>query len=178
MRKGPQDLPYVPWLLVALSLLFAILDDQQRQLAYEQLAQPAAGAAVRTAAPTWGLTLYAWASQLAIPWLLLRIAGKPERYVQTALASLIVSSVATLLAIPLVATLGPIPAQADQLSPGQALIAWLSLFLMIWQLLLQAHVFRHALDVSLRRSLFIVIGLMALEICVSVLLFGMQRSGA
>jgi hypothetical protein len=170
MRVGPQDLPYSPRLLFLMALFFCWLDLQQRRLGYAQIESTPSGTSVPS--HLFGVVVFSCLFQLIVPWIALSVVQKTPRYVQTALGSLVVSILVTLLSMPLIFGLGTLPKDAQSLSTTQVLVAWLSLFLVAWQIALQAHVYRHALDISFRTGVLCVVGLMGVEIILGLLLFG------
>ncbi|MEO5622255.1 MAG: hypothetical protein ABJB02_07350 [Dokdonella sp.] len=134
-RGGPQDFPFAPRLLaglfvagLALDLLVAsALDDDAHALARSVLSS--------------GIVL-------GLCWVALAIRGVRNRYVQTATALLACSLAFSLLQLPLALLAGPAPAPTAELSTLQVLIGWMTLALFVWQVSVDAHIMRQAMDAS------------------------------
>ncbi len=152
LRRGPQDLPFSPILArnliiagVALDLLYASLLDFPQAL------------------PRIALSL---AMLLAAPWLLLSVRQRRERYLQTLTAlagsSLIVAAVSLPLAL-YSADLPPLLPGATP-TPGQLAFGWLSLILVSWKLVINSHIYRHALDWPRFSAMLLAFGLFVFEL--------------
>jgi hypothetical protein len=75
-------------------------------------------------------------------WLVLRVAGKPERFAQTLTALSGTGALLGLMGVPLMLQASRVQHSGD---PGAALVVgWL--MLLIWNITVQAHIFRHALS--------------------------------
>ncbi len=138
-RRGPEDMPYSPQLLVGLliaSALFASLFDVQLR-----------GAKVAVVLASVLGTL----ATLYVLHELLRLRGKAERFVQTALALIATSFLFELIAMPLL-LLVPLPAAGTQtLQPGdvggaQMLAAFAVFAFAIWQVCISVNILRRAMD--------------------------------
>ena len=82
---------------------------------------------------------------LLMLWLVLRLQGRAERFLQAATAFLGVSTLLALVAIPLLAFTGP---QAGG-EPLAELAGMLLLALIAWNMVVFGHILRHSFDVSL-----------------------------
>ncbi len=152
LRAGPQDLPFSPTLArnlivasVVLDLFYAALLDMPQPL-------------LRI-----GLSL---ALLLGAPWLLLSLRERQARYVQTltALAGSGLLFTAAFLPLALFAADMP-PLKPDVApAPGQLLFSWLTLFLVSWKLVINGHIYRHALDWPRLPGLLLAFGLFLLEL--------------
>ena len=135
LRRGPQDLPYSISLLVAVAAAWLVL----------QL-----GVAVARAAPLAGVFAGA-ALELMVTLgalnVILTLRGLRNRFVQTATALLGCTLVFILLNVPILLLIGDPPATVQQLSPLQVLLVLVSLPLLVWKVLVDAHIFRHSFDV-------------------------------
>lgn len=135
LRRGPDDMPYAPALLVAAVVAGVVLD-------------VVIGSALRDAGGALSRSLISSAVVLGLCWAVLAMRELRSRFVQTALALAACSLVFSLLQVPLALLAGPAPASAAELSAAQILIGWITLALFGWQLAVDAHIMRRALDVS------------------------------
>lgn len=126
-RKAPQDIPYSLLLLqfaalvyVGIGLLLLLLSAGLLESLLHLLVE---------------ILMVAGFS-----WALLTISGMSERYIQTLTALLGTDAVISLLALPVMSSM---------ITPqGSALAIPLLMVMMVWQLLVSAHIFRHALSRS------------------------------
>ncbi len=135
LRRGPQDLPYSLPALTAVAAGCVIV----------QL-----GVAVARSAPLGGVLAGAilWlAVTLGALNLILSLRGLRNRFVQSATALLGCALAFTLLSVPIALLVGEPPITPDQLTPLQLLLGLVSLPLLIWKIIVDAHVFRHSFDV-------------------------------
>jgi len=129
LRRAPQDDPYSPVVLAAALLAYALVDVIQ--------ARTASGWPV-----SLGMSIADTVIVIVFTWLVLLISGQSARLVQTLTA---LAGTGTLLGV-----LGmPLMLQASRAEhsgePGAALVmGWL--VLLIWNITVQAHIFRHALS--------------------------------
>jgi hypothetical protein len=79
--------------------------------------------------------------------LILNLRGLRNRFVQAATALLGCAFVFTLLSMPIALLVGEPPITAEQMSPLQLILGLVSLPLLIWKVIVDAHVFRHSFDV-------------------------------
>lgn len=135
LRRGPQDLPYSIPLLAAVAAGCVAL----------QL-----GVAIARNLPLNGVlagaVLWLLASLGALN-LILNLRGLRNRFVQSATALLGCAFVFTLLSVPIALLVGEPPITPEQMTPMQLLLGLVSLPLLIWKILVDAHVFRHTFDV-------------------------------
>ncbi|MGH8152775.1 MAG: hypothetical protein ACREPF_08595 [Rhodanobacteraceae bacterium] len=144
-RRGPEDMPYVPRLLVALLIGCGVL-----QVLFGWY--HGARAAPLAAALLGGLAV------VGVVFLLLRGRGRTERFMQTATALAAVYLVFGIVADAL-ALLLPLdklyerfvahPAHPPTLTSGQALVALAVIALAIWQWCVWVRILRRALEVSI-----------------------------
>lgn len=153
LRIGPQDLPWslplaraLVVLSLALDLLYAAVLDAERVVALRLL-----------------LSL---ALLLGVPWLLLAWRGFPQRYLQTLAAIAGTGVLFKLAMLPLALAIVdlPLPTTPEQLVPAQVLVGWLTLALLSWKLVVNAHILRHALDLRFGFGLLIALAVFALEL--------------
>jgi len=135
LRRGPQDLPYSPSLLAAVAASCVLV----------QL-----GVAIARSVPLGGVLAG------ALLWLLVTIGalnliltlrGLRNRFVQSATALLGCALVFTLLSVPIALLLDERPVTPQDMTPLQLLRGVVSLPLLIWKIVVDAHVFRHSFDV-------------------------------
>lgn len=154
-RRTPADLPYAPGVLLALFVAAVALD----ALAARALTGQEGDAR---------LALLNNALALALVHGLLQLWRKPERFVQTATALLLIRISLSLLTLALLAGVLPLPQRPEDLRPGQALLMSLMFPIFIWYIGLRAHVLRHALDVPLLRALGLVFLIAAAEFLIAL----------
>ena len=135
LKGGPQDLPHAPALLAILLGAGTALD-----LAISHAMDHGDNALARS--------LLSSGVVLGLCWVALAIRRLPHRYVQTASALLACSLVFSLLQLPIALLAGPPPASAAELSNLQILLGWLTLALFVWQISVDAHIMRNAMDGS------------------------------
>lgn len=158
LRGGPQDLPHSPTLLVWLIAAAVALDTLLGSLLGD-------GDGFWRALLSTGVVL-------GLAWIALAMLGRSARYVQTATALVACGVLISAAQLPIAALMEPLPAPAagepfPAIAPFQALLRWLALATLVWQVLVNAHVLRHALDsrfgVGLLLALSWVVGYWALE---------------
>ncbi len=157
MRRGPQDLPYSPALLV--TLVFANLAVQ------------------------WALAIFSGAEQVSITqviveeaalfsflYLILMTRGFANRFVQTGTAFQGVTIFFTLLIAPIVIVMSGNPKLAQPLTPLQSLFALLTLPIIVWKFVIDAYIFRNALSVSAARGFLMALVWLAVQFVLNVAL--------
>lgn len=136
LRRGPQDLPYSPpWLAGAAALSVGV----QLPVAWQR--ELGAGTVLLSAA-VW------LAFSLGLLRLLLAMRRKNNRFVQAATAFLGCNTAFNALGLPIALLVGEPPQTPEQMTGVQLLAALISLPLLIWKVAVDAHVFRHSLDIS------------------------------
>jgi hypothetical protein len=133
LRRGPDEMPYSPVLLALLIVAGVLLDVVTGRLL-------GAGANVLLR------SLVSTAVVLALCWIALRIRRLENRYVQTASALVACSIVFSLLVLPLAWLSGPAPATPAEMTPRHVLLSWAMLGLIVWNLVVVAHIVRRALE--------------------------------
>ncbi len=86
--------------------------------------------------------------QVSVGLVALAIRKLGHRYVQTATALLACSIAFSLLQLPVAMIAGPVPESAAELGSAQIVLGWFTLGLFFWQIAVNAHVVRHAMDSS------------------------------
>jgi len=133
-RAGPQDMPYAPRALIVLLILGAALEiafDLRQNTPWPAIA----GANVGTLAA------------LATLFGLLRWRGKPERFVQTALALVATGLLLQVIVLPLLLAIGWPLSDKAQLTPRQTVELRAVFVLAVWQVAISVNVLRHALEI-------------------------------
>ncbi|HKE46566.1 MAG TPA: hypothetical protein VKB52_00760 [Rhodanobacteraceae bacterium] len=133
LRRGPEEMPYsnaLFGLLVASSIALDLLCDRILDGSPNILAR----------------SLVSMGLILALCWIALSIRHLGNRYVQTASTLIACDIVFTLLILPLAWLFARAPAQAKGLTPPQTLLAWAMLAVIVWNLVVNAHIVRRALD--------------------------------
>lgn len=142
LRRGPQDMPYSPRLLVLVCGASVLL-----QLAIAHvLAIP--GDAL-------GAGLIGLAFNLGLLYLLLRLRHVSSRFVQTAIALTACAIVFAILSAPIVLAVGGKPPTPGTMTPLQALLGMFALPVVVWKLIVDAHILRHCLDLPFAGGLLI-----------------------
>ncbi len=136
LRRGPQDLPYSTQLLVSTAALGIAV-----QLPVAWMREISAGTVLVSAA-LW------LAFSLGLLRLLLMMRQKTNRFVQAATAFLACNAVFNAIGIPIALLVGDPPQTPEQMTGAQVLAGLISLPLLIWKVAVDAHVFRHSLDIS------------------------------
>jgi hypothetical protein len=133
LRRGPEDMPYskpLLGLLVGASILLDV----------------ATGSLLGSPVAVLPRSLVSTVLVLALLWIALSIRRLGNRYVQTASALVACSMVFSLLILPFAWLAGPTPTPPAPLSPLQVLLGWAMLAIIVWNLTVNAHVVRRALD--------------------------------
>lgn len=164
-RRGPQDIPYSTSTLAALAALSLVVD-----LVYLARIESVAVSAVRVAI---GL-----AAMLGLPWLALKLADKDARWVQTASALVATNVVFTVIALPLLLSIGAMPQKPEDVTGAQALLSLVLIFISGWQLAVRGHVLRHALNLPMRLGVLIAVVFVAIEVLVVMIVFGQGAEAA
>ncbi|MCQ4167436.1 hypothetical protein [Tahibacter harae] len=169
LRRGPQDLPYSPSALGTVAVATVAVSG----IANSLLGEGMEVAMVRTAVLV--------ALSLGLLYLLLLSQQRQARFNQTALASLLVSAVFSLVLLPVLALSGPLPTPGtppESVTGTQMLSMLLIIIAGLWKFVIDAHILRHALEIRFMPALLIAF---AMELAVTVLvsaLFGKPPEGA
>lgn len=145
LRRGPQDVPYSPILLLAVASACVIVDIAVASARVISLGDALAG------------TLLGLAFTLGALNLLLTLRGLRHRFVQTATALLACALAFTMLNLPLLLLAGNGPITAATATPLQLLLSVVGLPLLVWQVIVEAHVLRHSLNVPMLTGVMIAI---------------------
>ncbi|MGH8124469.1 MAG: hypothetical protein ACREPK_01285 [Rhodanobacteraceae bacterium] len=165
-RRGPEDMPYSPLLLIALLVGCAAM---QVGFNLDDGARPALAAS----------SIIGGLAAIGVVSLLLRGRGKPERFVQTttSLAAVyllfgLVNNLLTLL-LPLKALREQLmshPAHMPALTGTQTLVVFVIAALEIWQLCVWIGTLRRALDVTVAGGVLVFLLLVLVNLTVTVVI--------
>jgi len=146
LRRGPQDLPYAP-------LMLGVLCGAELALhAAESWLLPVKQEA------TFASSVFLLAFNLAALYALLKVSAKDNRFVQAALALLGTSLVFQLMFVPIVVAFGEGLAEGQaHPTPIQTVAGLASLGVLLWDLMVDAHILRHSLDVRIALGVLIAI---------------------
>lgn len=133
LRRGPQDVPYSPALLALLCVA---------SIGLQQLVALLVGAESEPLFSAVAAALFT----LAALFFLLTVRNLRSRFVQTACAWFGCAMLFFLLTLPLLLMTGPTPPTSGA-APMQIFAGLLALPLLIWKLMVDAHVLRHSLNV-------------------------------
>ncbi|MCK9489421.1 MAG: hypothetical protein M0Q42_08500 [Xanthomonadales bacterium] len=169
LKGAPQNLPVAPGLALALLAL-------AQGLGLANAAQlGASGQNLMTALASLLFTVLATR-------LVLQFRGKPERFWQTLLALAGTAVVFALLAFPVAAMIGPLPA-VDPAAPAPLPVAAPLLLVIMalacWRLVVSGHIWRNALEVPLPVGILIVLALFLTElVLLATFIAGGDATGA
>jgi hypothetical protein len=144
LRRGPQDLPYSTQVLISVAALCVIVQISIALFVYD----------VSLGAVLGGALLWLALTLLTLN-LLLALRGLRSRFVQSATALLSCTLVFTVLSTPIALLAGATPTPPQQPTGLQMLLGAISLPLPIWKVIVDAHVFRHSLNLPFAGGLLI-----------------------
>lgn len=153
MRSGPQDLPYSQKLLRLLTVFYVITG----MLAFRSMldSETALSNMILDVLVMFGYT-----------WLLLRTFDRRARFVQTMTAMLGIGILFHLLAWPLLMQTQVIEGE-QMISPGASLFM---LMLLAWSLMVNAHIYRQAMEFSLMSAILLSFSLFFISLAISRIL--------
>lgn len=158
MRDTPANTPYSPTMLALASFLFLLIVSVQRALAVKDadLASSLAGGIIIL----FSYYLYTY--------VVLRMSAKKNRFVQTLSCLLFSYLIIHLMAFPLIIITQYLVGQENSLVVVYILMILFlcALFLAIWQFLVTASIFRHALDLSFFQGIMVCLGLVGFSIVI------------
>jgi hypothetical protein len=144
LRRGPQDLPHSTQVLTSVAALCVIV-----QISIALFVRDVSLGAVLGGALLW------LAFTLLTLNLLLALRGLRSRFVQSATALLSCTLVFTVLSTPIALLAGTPPPTPEQMTGVQMLLGAISLPLLVWKIVVDAHVFRHSLNLPFAGGLLI-----------------------
>ncbi|MEO8803723.1 MAG: hypothetical protein ABI304_10225 [Rudaea sp.] len=144
LRRGPQDLPYSPRLLVTICVASVAL-----QLFIAQI--------LGIEGNTIVASLLGLGFNLGVLYVLLSLRGVRSRFVQTGSALLACALLFALLSLPIALLAGGKPPTPENVTPLQLLLGLVSLPIVIWKIVIDAHILRHSLNLPFFAGLIIAI---------------------
>jgi hypothetical protein len=163
LRRGPQDLPYSLLLLVVAGLASMAVSYWATSLVLPDQSDLLPSVVA-------GVLLH-----LGFLYLLLNALQRQARFVQTALAKLLVDVLFTAVVLPLLPMIEPLRhgnPTPESVTAGAAFASLLFIAFGIWRIVVDAHVMRQALEIRLLPALLINIALVFASQIVLVALFG------
>lgn len=151
LRQGPQDLPYAPGVAGLLVIVVVVLE----ALLAPVLEVPEAQVLPRAALSALML--------IGAPWLLLQLRGRGARFVQTLIAMAGTGLLFTLAAVPLLVGIVGVSVTSQPPSPSVQILIVLLLLMVLWKLMVDAHIWRQALDWPQAGGILIALGLFLIE---------------
>jgi len=165
LRRGPQDLPYSPRLLVLVCGASLLL-------------QLAIASVLGIPGDALGAGLIGLAFNLGVLYLLLNLRGVRGRFVQSALALTSCAIVFAILSVPIVLAVGGKPPTPETMTPLQALLGMLALPVVVWKLIVDAHILRHSLNLPFAAGLLIALFWIVAELSLGAALGGPAGAAA
>ncbi|HEV7491641.1 MAG TPA: hypothetical protein VGO25_12590 [Rhodanobacteraceae bacterium] len=158
LRRGPDDMPHS-------KALFALL------VGASTLLDVVVGAFGDGVSDSLSRSLFSTCLVLALCWIALALRHLGNRYLQTASALVACSVVFSLLILPLAWLSGPVPAPPAELTPMQMLLGWVTLAIVAWNLVVNAHIVRRALDAPFALGLALVLAWFVADLTLERVLF-------
>ena len=160
LKSAPQDLPYSPRFAVQMALVyfFTGLVVLQSTLSPDDM--------------LGGLLLGLFV-QVVFTYLVLRALNRSARFVQTISAMLVVSILFNLLSWPVFIVV----ADATATEGLKATMSLMFLLIISWEVLVKAHIYRHALEMKMLSALALSFSLFFISVTLSQLLFPVQAAG-
>lgn len=154
LKTAPQDFPYSVALLIQLAVIYVF----SGIIVLQTTLQPDGMLA--------GLVL-SLLVQTVFSYLVLQALNKSARFVQTVSALIGVSALFNVMSWPILAVL----ADENAVESMQSMMSLLFLLLTSWELLVKAHIFRHALEMKLFGALVLSFSLFFISVALSQLIF-------
>ena len=154
LRSAPQDLPYSPSLMVQLAVVYVVSGIM--------ILQTTVSSGDSLAGILLGLVV-----QFVFTYFVLRALDKSSRFIQTFSAMLGVSILFSLLSWPIFVLF------ADESTDDSFKASMSLVFLLIisWEVLVKAHIFRHALEMKMFGALALSLSLFFISVAMSQLIF-------
>lgn len=159
LRRGPQDAPFSPRLLVAVCVLSLLL-------------QLAIASVLGIEGDAIGAGLLGLAFNLGVLYALLALRGVRSRFVQTAIALTACAILFAILSVPIVLLAGGKPPTPETMTPLQAVLGLLALPVVVWKLVVDAHILRHSLNLPFFAGLLIALFWVIVELRLGAALGG------
>lgn len=164
LRGSPADAPWSTNWLVAMLLVSLLLD-------------VASGSWLGIPGNVPARSLLSSAVLLTLVWLALGWRRRQARFVQTGIALLACALVFSLLMLPVALAVGLPSADTQPLSPQQAMLVWLALGIVLWKLVVDAHILRAALEVPAWSAMLIAAGFAMTDWVIGNALFATPVTG-
>jgi hypothetical protein len=163
LRRGPENMPASNTLLGIVVVVYVAL----YALAYSIFILPAAPATPHS----WGLQIV-FAALLELAWfrIAFQLAGKPERFTQTATA-IFATSTLFIPALGMIGSLIPYMKEGNTAQPP-ALTSFLTAFIAIWMFVILIRIVRSAFEWGWPRSIFFVLAANFIPMIILSLVFG------
>ena len=159
LRRGPQDMPYSPRLLALVCGASLLL-------------QLAIASVLGIPGDALGAGLIGLAFNLSVLYLVLNLRGVRGRFAQAALALTSCAIVFAILSVPIVLAIGGKPPTPETMTPVQALLGMLALPVVVWKLVVDAHILRHSLNLPFAAGLLIALFWIVAELSLGAALGG------
>jgi hypothetical protein len=153
LRRGPQDMPYSLRLLVAVCVASLAL-------------QLGVATIIGVTGNTLGAGVLGMAINLGMIYLVLMLRNFGNRFVQTATTLLCCTIIFSIITLPIMFLVGSQPIVAGQATPLQALLGLISLPIVIWKLIVDAHILRNSLAIPFLGGIAVAIVLIVAEYAV------------
>ena len=163
-RRVPQDIPHSPRLLGVLLVASTLFD-------------LAVGAATGDSESAFAHSLLSSGLVLALCWIALAIRRLNHRYVQTATALVACGLVISLVQLPIALSFQPPAPKADAASSQvlfQFLLSWIALGILVWQIMIYAHIMRHAMESRFGLAVMLTTSWVIAYLALARILFGVQ----
>jgi hypothetical protein len=157
LKSAPQDLPYSLQLTLQLAVAYIL----SGIIVLRTTLNPD---------DTFGGILSGFVVLYVFTWLVLRALNKAARFLQTFSAILGVGVIFNLLSWPVFSALTTEPISADL----QSYMSLAFLLIISWEVLVKAHIFRHALEMKMFSALVISLSLFFISVVMSQLLFPVE----
>ena len=144
LRRGPQDLPYSTRLLAGICIASVAL-----QLIIAQI--------LGIQGNTIAASLFGLGFTLGVLYVLLSLRGVRSRFVQAASALLACALLFSVLSLPIALLSGGKPPTPENVTPLQLLLGLVSLPIVIWKIVIDAHILRNSLNLPFFAGLVIAI---------------------
>ncbi|MGA9335486.1 MAG: hypothetical protein WBV39_14500 [Rudaea sp.] len=165
LRRGPQDLPYSPRLLITICVASLAL-----QWLFAQI--------VGIQDDTLPAGLLGLGFNMGVLYLLLSLRGLRSRFVQAQSALLLCALLFLLLTLPVSLIVGSPQPTGETVTSLQMLVVLAWLPIMIWKVVVDAHILRHSLDLPFFGGLIVAIVWLLVEYRLVVALGGGASAGA
>ena len=159
LRRGPQDAPFSPQLLIAVCAASLLL-------------QLAIAGVLGIEGDALGAGLIGLAFNLGVLYALLTLRGVRSRFVQTAIALTACAILFAILSVPIVLLAGGKPPTPETMTPLQAVLGLLALPVVVWKLVVDAHILRHSLNLPFFAGLLIALFWVIVELRLGAALGG------